>query len=1172
MRKRAWIAAGLSLALWPAAGTTRADENTVAPSAQAVNGAPEMTSALETMQAISDDDEETMRQTAKPGAAADLRARIAEKRKSGDTAAELDAWTKLFALDAGGDFQTATNDLIGMGFCHERAGHHIDAVNCFIAAAVQSHRVHDQQNELILPYMTEQLADRCGHPEAVIDAYKGALRSFEGNRDPDAQAWITRHIGQEYLHGGNYAAAITPLKTALSLQIKTGNRHEQGGILFDMGTAYNALDKPALALVNLEKALATFRELKADKDTASTLEVLGALYRKQQKYAKALDLYNEARSLIPPDKVRLPSLLCSIGSVYYDQGKYDDALPFYEQALAIYRQANLPETVSETLLSIGLTQLYRGKLTEADTAFQECLTDYRKGELTSEETLALLKIGTAYCSLGRFGLAIAYAEKALAILKPLSNAEGEAFCLNNLGIAYEQLGNHEKARAYYDQAISVAHAAKATALEIKILGNAASVDDGRYNIAIERLNKALAFYQEIGDRRQQSLVLHNLAISYSLSGDTTRAMDHAKRSEALARSIGDRSAEALAIAVQGYIHLGQVDFKHAIADFQTALTTGAASMDKEHQCSILAALGEVYARLHLDTIAIYYDKRAVNGLQSIRRGITDASDDLQRGFLVSASKSYRRLCELLIAHGRLPEAHFVMRMLKEDEFLDYVRRDAGEARSDQLQVALAPIEADWQKRYVAVADKVTAIGEQRAALLVKQQNAKDGGEAFTAADAKALAQCEADLQVANKAFNQFVEKLQTEAEALQKRGAKVAVTAQAMQDAMGVSEALDPGTVALYTIVEPDKYRVVLVTGQTQKAEEYAISSGELAKKIFAFREALQNPGLDPRPMGKELYDILLGPVQKDLDGAHATTLLWSLDGPLRYLPIAALYDGGKYVVERYATGEFTGASLPRLGLADHDKWTGLGLGVTQEHTVTDSATGEALTFAALGGVPDELSTVIADKPNARGAIPGATQIDAAFTRMSLLQGLDSQHPQVVHIASHFAFRPGQDEDSFLLLGDGSQLTLSDIKTMPRLFSGVDLLTLSACETAMGDTADDGREVEGLGIIAQRQGAHAVLATLWQVSDAATPEFMRRFYTAHQVPGHAAKAQALRQAQLGMLAGKGGVQAAAPAAKTQPAAAHPDAKAEPPRYVKDPNAPFAHPYYWAPFILIGNWK
>jgi CHAT domain-containing protein len=174
----------------------------------------------------------------------------------------------------------------------------------------------------------------------------------------------------------------------------------------------------------------------------------------------------------------------------------------------------------------------------------------------------------------------------------------------------------------------------------------------------------------------------------------------------------------------------------------------------------------------------------------------------------------------------------------------------------------------------------------------------------------------------------------------------------------------------------------------------------------------------------------------------------------------------------------------------------------------------------------------------------------------------------VVHIASHFRFTPGTNADSYLLLGDDGRLTLEELWKRDYRFSNVDLLTLSACETALGDGADAGGEVEGLGALVQKRGAKSVLATLWSVADATTGLFMRTLYEQRQQPD-VSKAEALRRAQLAFVNGDA-------TARNLPTGVRRGAgRSEPPgagrTFATDPDAPFAHPFYWAPFILMGNW-
>jgi CHAT domain-containing protein len=283
---------------------------------------------------------------------------------------------------------------------------------------------------------------------------------------------------------------------------------------------------------------------------------------------------------------------------------------------------------------------------------------------------------------------------------------------------------------------------------------------------------------------------------------------------------------------------------------------------------------------------------------------------------------------------------------------------------------------------------------------------------------------------------------------------------------------------------------------------------------------------------------------------------MWSLDGALRYVPMAALYDGKRYLVERFRNVVFTPASQSRLKDPVSPDWRGLGVGVSLAHDK----------FQPLPNVPHELLSIINADPKASdGVLPGTVKLDADFTLDDFRTELRKRY-SIVHVASHFDFSPGVDGNSFLLLGDGGRLTLEQFRSMPQVLQGVELLTLSACDTAVGGEDADGKEVEGFAVLAQRQGAKAVVATLWAVADESTALLMREFYRLRMSDPRITKAGALREAQLALLYGKirggsspdRGARAVLPTSNAS--------------FVTDPQRPYAHPYFWAPFLLMGNWK
>jgi CHAT domain-containing protein len=415
------------------------------------------------------------------------------------------------------------------------------------------------------------------------------------------------------------------------------------------------------------------------------------------------------------------------------------------------------------------------------------------------------------------------------------------------------------------------------------------------------------------------------------------------------------------------------------------------------------------------------------------------------------------------------------------------------------------------------------LGRERGEL---QRQARAG---LTAEQKARLSEIDESLRQANERYDAFIAGLAKEfehadAQRLKELGARQLDNLVTLQDTL---REVGRNTVLLHYVVTEHRVAIIVTTAEVQVARESVITREELNRRVQALRTALQTRG-KVLAQAQALYRILIAPVAADLQHAGAKELALSLDGTLRYVPFAALHDGKRYLVELYALSVYTEAARSNLRRSPSAQWAMTGLGLT--HAVPG--------FQALPAVRAELEGI-------RGRImPGKVYLDEQFTAARLAESLLKPEP-VLHIASHFAFRPGTDADSFLVLGDGSRMTLQEMRERRLRFGGVQLLTLSACDTAMGGGRDEnGAEVESFGALAQRQGAQAVLASLWPVADESTGVFMRELYGQRQ-RGGIDKAAALRQAQLAFLHHSG-------AAASLPAHS-------------------SHAFFWAPFILLGNW-
>ena len=336
---------------------------------------------------------------------------------------------------------------------------------------------------------------------------------------------------------------------------------------------------------------------------------------------------------------------------------------------------------------------------------------------------------------------------------------------------------------------------------------------------------------------------------------------------------------------------------------------------------------------------------------------------------------------------------------------------------------------------------------------------------------------------------------------------------------------LDPQAVAIYGIILADRLEFIARLPGRSDLLHYRtfIPQSELVDTLTDLRRELQKPYAyrEIERLSHQVYQWSIAPIASQL--IENQTLVFVLDGALRNIPMAALYDGEKYLIEKHPI-----ATQPGLYLVDAQPLAGeltvLGAGFSESPPPPDSE------LPPLPHVPKELELIKDLVDNTERLL------NEEFDRVNLENKIQSQDFQVVHIATHGQFS-SQAENTYILAADGR----IEIREFDRLFrpqnpdraKAIDLLVLSACETAPGDT----RAVLGLAGVAVRSGARSTVASLWSLKDDLAVEFAGHFY--QSLVAGANRAEALRSAQLAFLHGD---------------SSH--------------NAPL----YWAPYLLVGDWR
>lgn len=808
------------------------------------------------------------------------------------------------------------------------------------------------------------------------------------------------------------------------------------------------------------------------------------------------------------------------------------AIEKLDEALRLSERANDVHWIAMSLNELGLCYSRTGDIDKAMGYFQRSLERFRADGDGRNEGAVLTNIADVHQQLSEYDQAISLLQRARTLRQDPLNGRGVAFVLQRLGVVYSELGENEKAIKIYEEALPLWKAARDDEGEGATYNNIgfAYYLRGLKHEALSYYERALSILTEKGFKRASVYVRNNMARVYNDWGRTDLALSSYEKALPLSRSVGDAKIEAIILSNYATVYINTKEASKALPFLTQALTIQRRIGHKAGEGRTLGLLLSAWGDLGKPRLAIFYGKQAVNRFQEIRQNIRLLDKDLQKRFLSSRQDVYRELAELLITKGRLPEAQQVLDMLKEDEYFEFTRRDIQEGSALTIHSELNAQEQEAEKTLKEFGDELAAQAKEYGELRAKANRTPD--------EIKRLNELFDILSGANQRFQQLLDRLAAEFGNTDDARDRL-FNIRENQSLMETLKVLGRNTAVLYTIVLEDKYRVILITPDVQIPREYPIASAELSRKVYAFLSTLRDPNQDPTPRAKELYKILVGPVLNDLKGAGAETLMWSLDDVLRYVPVAALHDGNDYLVKSYKNVVYTPASRDNLREPHVDDWRGLGFGLSKAQPLADD----------LPYVTQELEGIIqqdGDVSQVPGVVPGRRLLNDDFTFESLRENLLPGGHQLVHIASHFKFKTGDELGSYLLLGKGRKLTVLEIKGLPNLFSGVDLLTLSACNTAMSGGSPNGKEVEGFAVLAQRQGAHSVIASLWPVVDPSTGALMLKFYQVRNSARGVSKAEALQKAQLALLDGE--LKAA------------------------DTGKSYAHPYFWAPFILIGNWK
>ncbi|MBD2103733.1 CHAT domain-containing protein [Leptolyngbya sp. FACHB-261] len=825
----------------------------------------------------------------------------------------------------------------------------------------------------------------------------------------------------------------------------------------------------------------------------------------------------------------------------------------------------------------GVERYQAGDFQGAVERWQPALVAYRNANRPTETAIVLENLARAYQQLGQIDRSISHWEQAIATSRQLGDSRQVARLLTEQAQSYSSLGQHRQAIALLCGAYGEAHnCAEASALQLArsqqdrpteaaalgSLGNAYRLS-GEYGQAIEYLNAGLQLARELNQTTYTIAALNDL-------GNAHASLAQSQYRQASSAEQRGGSNEASQLRTQGRNQDSQ-----ALQYFQESLQLARSQKDQSAQLRALLNLVPTYHRSNDSDRAAESLQQAVALLDRLpddREKVyaaVDLASLLQPALALNLSLAGPQCLQSRTepqAIELLSKATAIAQRIQDRRSESFALGKLGhiyECRQDYTKALELTRQAQWAADQNLLAKDSLYLWEWQAGRIFKAQNRQpEAIQAYEQA-VNTLETIRGDILIASRDlqfdFRDTVDPIYRDlAELRLSRALLPSVSAKdRTQELSSVLNTIDSlklaelqnyfgndcvlavgpqplnqdsigsATAIINSIIFRDRTAILVSLPDGEKKLHWLnIDNERLRQTINEFRRILERRAdliYDPT-LSRQVYDWIIRPFAEDLARTQTTTLVFVQDGILRSVPMAALHDGQQFLIQKYAVATTASLTLTDAKALDRQGLRALALGLTEESAV------DGRTFPALSNVGLEIDQVETE-------LPGSKQLlNQEFTRERLRQELTTTSYPILHIATHGEFG-SEPENTFLVMGNNDKLTINDldavIRSVNRKIGPVELLTLTACQTAAGDD----RAALGLAGVAIQAGVKSALASLWYIDDAVTAELVTQFYDGLR-DAKLSKAEALRAAQQAVI-NKGGFS--------------------------------AHPAYWAPFTLIGNW-
>lgn len=1001
-----------------------------------------------------------------------------------------------------------------------------------------------------------------------------------GRKEPELLSWIAEAGGDWRLQVGVHGAAGSGVYK-ISLEdlrpSRTGDSERlQAERIFTEASHLRALrDSESLrkAAAKFEESLALWQKAGDPASEIETLNRIGAIDRFLGETEAALALSQRALSLAIAvgDREGEAKARNNLGIARHQLGQGQEAVKDLEAALHLWETLGKSEQAATTSYSLGVVQFSLGEMESALSAYEHALEIRRAAGNEETQAEILTGIASIYRDRGEGDKALELYAQALDLSRKVQDQVAEAYVLHNMAHTYVGQGDFQKALDLYAAARALAQTFGDRPLEAWLLYSlgATSLHLGDTDRALKYYELSLQIYREAGGKAWEAYVLRDIGWVYQVLEKPEMALEQYSKAYAVSREAENRRGEAMSLYGMGRANIDLKRPAEAVGFLDQALARYRDTEDAIGEINCLLDLGRAYEALGENTKALAHLQRAVELSRQHKALMTQASAQAALakfnrsvGNLAAASTAIEEALKIIesvrpkVASQRQRVSFFASRRDYYDFYIDLqMQLHKEDPAGSHLTAAMAAserararalldilsegkvdlrhgVDPELKKREEEVANRITLLQNQFL------DNLSLGGSR--------AARIETDLDRAEQ------EQEEIEWQIKRDHPRYASIQAPEILPPERIQRMLDGRSAFLeYSVGRESSYLFVATADRLQGYRLPAVN--ELAEKVDNLRALIQEPGRRNQARFVEaahrLYELLIAPAEGMLQ--HKSRLIISPDGPLLLLSFEALltssemppgggYEDLAYLIRERSISYIPSASvfaelgssgqaarramspeLSFLGFADPD-YKSAASGESSEREL--SPIGLA-SLRPLPGSRREVEQVAG--LFARGL--AKTYFDGEVVKDKIRNNSEVSRAERIHFAVHGFLNESRPELSGLVLSDG-------LLSMDEIFNlelNADLVVLSACETALGQNVK-GEGLIGISRALLYAGAAGVVVSLWQVADDSTPEFMLNFYRELNRSGD--KAGALRLAKL--------------------------------KFIGEANN--AHPYYWAPFILIGQ--